>query len=75
MSILRGLLPYFEVGVAILFIITVLMQQKGTGLSSAFGGEGNIYRTKRGLERILFISTIILATLFLLLAFLILLIK
>ena len=75
MSTLRGLLPYFEVGVAILFIITVLMQQKGTGLSSAFGGEGNIYRTKRGLERILFISTIILATLFLLLAFLILLIK
>ena len=75
MSFLRSSLPYFEVGVAILFIITVLMQQKGTGLSSAFGGEGNIYRTKRGLERILFISTIILATLFLLLAFLILLIK
>ena len=76
MSFLKASLPYFEVAWAILLIITILLQQKGTGLSSAFGGsDGNIYRTKRGLEKGLFISTIVLAVLFLLFALLHLLIK
>ena len=49
---------------AILLIIAILLQQRGTGLSGAFGGEGNVYRTKRGVEKILFSVTIILAILF-----------
>ena len=53
-----------QVVVAILLITTVLLQQRGTGLSATFGGKGNIYRTKRGLEKILFIGTIVLAVLF-----------
>ncbi|OWK26735.1 MAG: preprotein translocase subunit SecG [Parcubacteria group bacterium GW2011_GWA2_38_13b] len=57
----------FNIGqiiVSVILIIAILMQQRGSGLSGAFGGDGNIYRTKRGLERVLFIATIILATLF-----------
>ncbi len=42
----------------------VLMQQRGTGLSATFGGEGNIYRTKRGIEKVLFIGTIVISILF-----------
>lgn len=34
------------------------MQAKGTGLSGAFGGEGMFYRSKRGVEKILFRGTI-----------------
>lgn len=50
---------------AILLIIIVLLQQRGTGLSGLFGGSGDVYKTKRGIERVLFISTIVLVVLFL----------
>jgi protein translocase SecG subunit len=43
----------------------ILIQAKGTGLGSTFGGEMGFYQTKRGFERILFYLTIIVAALFL----------
>jgi preprotein translocase subunit SecG len=62
------LLNIFQITLAILLSIAILLQQRGTGLGAAFGGEGNIYRTKRGLEKVLFIATIVLAALFLIVA-------
>lgn len=50
---------------AVLLVAVVLLQNRGTGLGAAFGGEGNVYRTKRGLEKTLSIATIILAVVFL----------
>ena len=50
---------------SILLIIVVLVQNQGTGLGAAFGGEGTVHRAKRGLEKGLFIFTIILAIIFL----------
>lgn len=50
---------------AALLIITILMQSRGAGVSSLFGGEGNIYRAKRGVEKALFTMTILFAILFL----------
>jgi len=44
----------------------ILLQAKGTGLGSAFGGGGEFYRSKRGVEKIVFIATIVLGVLFLL---------
>ncbi len=49
----------------LLMIITILLQQRGTGLSGLFGGGGDVYRTKRGAEKTLFIATIILSFVFL----------
>lgn len=49
---------------AVLLIIAILLQQRGTGLSGAFGGEGNVYRTKRGVEKMLFFATIGIALIF-----------
>ena len=49
---------------AFFLILGILLQARGSGLSSAFGGEGNIYRTKRGVEKILFIATIVFAFIF-----------
>ncbi len=49
---------------AIILIIVVLLQQKGTGLSGVFGGSSNIYSTKRGLDKILHHATIIVAVIF-----------
>ncbi|OGF70134.1 preprotein translocase subunit SecG [Candidatus Giovannonibacteria bacterium RIFCSPLOWO2_02_FULL_45_14] len=70
MSFLGSAMPYLLIGTAILLVTAILFQQKGSGLSSAFGGEGNIYTTKRGLEKILFRITIVLGILFLALSLL-----
>lgn len=42
----------------------ILLQSKGTGLGSTFGGEMGFYRTKRGAERLLFYFTMIVSALF-----------
>jgi len=50
--------------VSILLIVSILLQNRGAGLGGIFGGEGNIYRTKRGAEKVIFIATIVLAVTF-----------
>ena len=45
-------------------IASILLQQRGTGLGGAFGGEVTAYRSRRGIERTLFRLTILLAVLF-----------
>ena len=60
-----NILDIIQLTVSILLIITILLQNRGTGLGAAFGGEGNIYRTKRGAEKFLFIATVVLAIIFL----------
>ncbi len=50
--------------ISILLVIAILLQNRGTGLGSTFGGSGGVYLTKRGLEKKLFIATIVLAVLF-----------
>lgn len=52
------------VTLAVLLVTSILLQSRGTGLSAAFGGEGNVYRTKRGVEKKLFQATIVFAILF-----------
>ena len=47
--------------VAILLSISILVQSKGAGLSEALGGDGNVYSTKRGAEKVLHVATIVLA--------------
>jgi preprotein translocase subunit SecG len=59
------ILAVAQVLTAILLIVAILLQQRGTTLGGAFGGEGNIYRTRRGAEKVLFAATIVLAILFL----------
>jgi preprotein translocase subunit SecG len=49
---------------AIALIAVILLQQRGTGLGGAFGGEVTAYRSRRGIERTLFRMTILIAILF-----------
>lgn len=55
-----------QIILAIILVGLILLQAKGTGLGSTFGGELGFYGTKRGAEKILFNLTIIVAILFLL---------
>lgn len=62
---MKTYLAIAQVVVSSLLIVAILLQARGTGLGSTFGGEGNVYRTKRGVEKILFRSTIVFAVVFL----------
>jgi len=61
------MLEIIQIILGIILISFVLLQAKGTGLGSAFGG-GDSYHTKRGAERFLFAGTVIVATLFVIVA-------
>lgn len=50
--------------IAVALIGLILLQERSVGLSSLFGERGGFYQTRRGLERIIFMSTIVLAVLF-----------
>jgi len=59
-----------QIIVGVLLILVILIQQKGTGLGTAFGGDMSFYRTKRGAEKLLFYATIVLSTIFILVSLL-----
>ena len=61
-------LNIIQIIVAIILIVVVLVQQRGTSLGGAFGGQGDVYASRRGLEKTLFITTIILGVIFVALA-------
>ncbi len=46
-------------------IILVLFQVKGGGLGGIFGQQSTVYRTRRGMEKILFNLTVALVCVFL----------
>jgi len=53
-----------QIVVAILLIVVILLQMQGSGLSNAFGGGGEFYRSRQSLERILVVATIFLTIFF-----------
>lgn len=66
METLSGFLPYIQIILAIVLTALVLMQQSGSELGGAFGGGdmGGVGHTRRGIEKTIFILTIIVAILF-----------
>jgi protein translocase SecG subunit len=64
MGISENTLIFALIILDVLIIISILMQQREGGLSTVFGGEGQVYRSKRGLARGLHYFTIGLVILF-----------
>ena len=63
---MNQILMYVQIVLAILLVISILLQHRGTSLGGTFGGEGAVYRSRRGAEKFLFYLTIILAIIFVL---------
>jgi len=53
-----------EIIIGVLLIGTIILQNQGSGLSNAFGGSGEFYRSKRSIEKLLLWATAGLAFLF-----------
>lgn len=51
---------------AILTVLLILLQQRGASLGAGFGSSGELYTTRRGLERSLFNATVVCALVFVL---------
>jgi len=64
-----------QIVVAALLVVGVLLQNRGSGLSSFLGGGGEFYATRRGLEKTIMIATIVFAAIFIILGALRLVIK
>jgi preprotein translocase subunit SecG len=61
---MKEIFQIIEMVVAVFLMVVILLQQRGTGLGGAFGSEGFVYRSRRGVERFLFQATVVLAILF-----------
>lgn len=61
-----SILQTVTIGSSILMIVAILLQQRGASLGAGFGSSGELYTTRRGLDKNLFEVTIVLAVIFVL---------
>jgi len=64
---MNTILFYSQVATSIILIVLIAIQQRGAALGSGFGGGGEVYSTKRGAQKKIYYATIALATIFLVL--------
>ncbi len=58
---LQTALTAIQIVTAVLLIASILLQAPEEGLSPVFGGGGEMYRSKRNVEKFLVITTIVLS--------------
>lgn len=61
-----SILQITMIGSATLMILAVLLQQRGASLGAGFGSSGELFTTRRGLDKNLFEATVVLAVIFIL---------
>jgi protein translocase SecG subunit len=61
---LNQIITILNIASAILIIIAILLQNRGSSLSGALGGDAESFYTRRGADKVLFTATIILGILF-----------
>ncbi len=49
---------------AILTVLLVLVQQRGASLGAGFGSSGELYTKRRGLEKSIFVATVVTSVVF-----------
>ena len=60
---LQNVLLYTQIIISVLFVISILLQNRAEGLEKMFGGGGEKKKKKRGLEKFLYYFTIALVVL------------
>jgi protein translocase SecG subunit len=55
---MRNILLIVQIALSIFLTAAILLQAQGSGLGTTWGGGGETYHTRRGLEKVLFYLTI-----------------
>jgi protein translocase SecG subunit len=63
-------LQIIHIVITVLLITSVLLQQRGSGLGDAFGGDASVYTSRRGAEKVLYYLTMVFGASFVVLALL-----
>lgn len=66
-SVAHSFGPYAQIAIGAILVACILLQRTGAQVGGAFGGQDNFssaFHTRRGLEKGLFTTTIILAVIF-----------
>lgn len=61
-----GILQIITIASAVLMILAILLQQRGASLGAGFGSSGELYTTRRGIDKNLFEITVVLTVIFIL---------
>jgi preprotein translocase subunit SecG len=61
---ITGILQTVSLVSASLMVLCILLQARGASLGAGFGSSGELYTTRRGLDKSLFEATVVLATVF-----------
>ena len=61
---IANILQYVTIVSGVLMIVCILLQQRGASLGAGFGSSGELYTTRRGLDKSLFDATIVLSVVF-----------
>lgn len=61
-----SILQIITIASAVLMVLAILLQQRGATLGAGFGASGELYTTRRGIDKNLFQVTIVFATIFVL---------
>ncbi len=61
---MKNLLLFANIILSVVIVVLILIQGKGAGLGSAWGGGGEFFQTRRGIEKITLRLTIIFIVLF-----------
>ncbi|MGY4893533.1 MAG: preprotein translocase subunit SecG [Candidatus Saccharimonadota bacterium] len=63
---LDTILQIIMIASAVLMIVSILLQQRGATLGAGFGSSGELYTSRRGVDKNLFEVTIVFAVIFVL---------
>ncbi|MCL2451439.1 preprotein translocase subunit SecG [Candidatus Saccharibacteria bacterium] len=66
METLQEILPTITIVSAALMVLMILLQSRGATLGAGFGSSGELFTTRRGLEKNLYETTIVVAVIFVL---------
>lgn len=74
---IAGVLPYIHIVLSLVLVVAILLQKTGSSLGGAFGADNfsSGFHTRRGAEKVLFQSTVVIAVLVVIASFVSLLVK
>lgn len=62
---MKNIVLIIQLIISIALVVLIVLQAKGVGLGRTWGGAGEFYKSRRGVEKVIFQATIALVVLFL----------